>query len=262
MKNVVKGGILVFFLVIILLGVTAQSNKIEISTAKDVFGAGEKITFRVSLYDAQNNPLNDEVSVIIEDASRFKKIEERVPSNQFVDIDLGTGASYGYWTITAKYGDVESKAIFSVEVNELAKFNLENDVLIIENVGNTKYTKTIQIIIGDTVGVKEPRLNAGEKISYRLIAPKGTYSVRITDGQTSLVRDNVALTGNVIGILDERISQGPSLTGAVRPEDEESSFYEVLKRNKLPYILVFVLAGGGILIAIEKTMKKSRTNKK
>ena len=259
MEKIIKGVVIIFSLIFACFLVIAQSNKIEVSTAKDIFDAGEKITFRVSLYDSQNNPVNDNVGVVIEDAEKLKKIEKIVPSNQFVDVDLGEGATYGYWTITAKYGDSEAKGIFSIEVNELAQFILENNVLTIKNIGNTKYTKTVQIIIGDTAGTKEPSLNVGEEISYRLIAPQGTYNVKITDGQTSLTRDDVALTGNAIGILDERVSQGPSFTGAIRPEDEEDS-YIFSNRNKLPYVLIFVLAGGGVLIAIEKFTIKQIIN--
>ncbi len=255
MKRMRRWLVLIFCIIFLSALTMAQGNKIEVSTIKESFQAGEKITFKVSLYDYENNLVDDEVSVLVEDAEKRVKLEKIVPSNKLVDIDLGENAPNGYWKITAKYQDIEATGLFYVETNELARFDLENDMLTVTNVGNTKYSKNIQIIIGDTIGVKKVELDVGEKIKFRLIAPDGTYNVKITDGKTSISKSGVVLTGEVVGILDERLSERNPLTGGINPGGGDSGPFN-LRRSSFIYVFFVVVLGGIILLTIEKRVRK------
>ncbi len=239
--------------------VIAQNYKLEISTTKEIFEAEENIVLKVSLLDSSNKPVNDNVNIILEDAGKKIKIEKTILSNQFVDVDLGEEAAYGFWNIKATYQGVEATGLFSVESNELAKFELQDDKLIITNIGNTEYSKTIQIIIGETTGIKNPKLDIGESISYRLVAPEGNYNIKVTDGKTILTKSDVKLigTGNVIGALDERTSQTSGITGTLSPEkNSEGEFFSYVKNSKFTYIFVLVIFGAMILLAVERRYKK------
>ena len=248
-KSIIFLGFVIFLSAFVL----AESINIEFPLG-DNFKAGENITLKISIFDEQNNPLSGNVELILEDAEKRKKIEKTISSKEIVEIDLWKGAIHGFWTVTAKYQDVETSEIFTVEIEELAKFEIHDNMLTITNIGNTRYTKTVQIVIGDTVGIKEPKLDVGKSITFRLIAPEGNYDIRITDGRTSIQRSSVALTGNVIGILDERIVGGNTLTGGIKPEDDFSLMY--LKNNKFIYIFILVVFGAMILLTIERNYRK------
>ncbi|HLF53791.1 MAG TPA: hypothetical protein VI544_01290, partial [Candidatus Nanoarchaeia archaeon] len=133
------------------------------------------------------------------------------------------------------------------------------------NVGNTRYAKSVQIVIGDTIGIKQLDLDVGESSSFRLIAPEGVYNIKVTDGKTTFTQSGVALTGNVIGILDDKeLSRSPltstGVTGEEAPYGEDESV-SAFKSNSLVYIFLFVLFGAGILLAIEKRFRrKALTN--
>lgn len=257
--NLKKNLIILLCIIFLTSLIIAQNSKIEVSTAKDVFEAGEKITLKVSLFDENNKPINDNVNVILEDAEKTKIIEKQIPSNQFVEIELGEGATYGYWTIKAVYNDVEATGIFSIEANELAKFEIQEDKLIITNIGNTEYTKTVQIRIGDTIGIKNPELTVSESISYRLIAPEGVYSIKITDGKTTLERSDVQLTGTgrAIGAIDERISQRSGITGITSPgEKQDEELFSYFRNSSFVYVFVLVIFGAMILLAVERNYRK------
>lgn len=238
----------------------------EISTAKDVFEAGENITLKVSLFDEQSNPVDDDVSITMSDAEGKTKIETVVPSNEFVGIDL-KGASYGQGTIVAKYKDSKTTGSFAIKIEELAKFELKGDELIITNIGNTRYTKTIQIMIGETTGIKEPKLDIGEKVSYRLVAPDGAYDIKVSDGRTTLVKNGVVLsgTGKTIGAIDTTPSERSPITGGIRPDDENGnsgSFLSyTLQNSKFIYTFILVIFGIMILIAMKRTYGKKEINK-
>ena len=241
------------FVIFLSTFILAESINIEFPLGEN-FKAGENITLKISIFDEQNNPLDGNIELTLVDAEKRKKIEKTIPSKEIVEIDLGEGAIHGFWTVTAKYQDTETIEIFTVEIEELAKFEIHDDVLTITNIGNTRYAKTVQIVIGNTVGIKEPKLNVGESVEYRLIAPEGDYEVRITDGRTSIQRNNVALTGNVVGIIDERLVGGNTLTGGIKPEDDFSLNY--LRKNKFVYVFILAIFGAMILLAIERNYRK------
>ena len=238
--------------------VMAQDYKLEISPTQEIFKAGENITFKVTVYDSQNNPVYDEIQIIIEDAEKKVKIEKNIPSNELIEIGLGVGASYGQGKITATYKDFTATDLFNIEINELVKFEIQGEKLIITNIGNTKYTKTVQIIIGKTPGIKEPKLNIGESVSYILIAPEGTYNIKVSDGKTSINQGEVKLTGTgkVIGALDERASSGAGITGISPEENSETELFNYVKKSKFIYVFVLTIFGAMILLAIERRYRR------
>jgi hypothetical protein len=248
----------IFLSIFLISIVIAQDYKLEISTTKDIFDAGEKITLKVSLLDSSNKPINDNINILLEDAEKRIKIQNTIPSNQFIDIDLGEGATYGVWNIIVNYQGIEAKTLFSIGINELVGFELQEEKLIVTNIGNTKYSKTIQIIIGETTGIKNPKLNIGESVSYRLVAPKGDYNIKVTDGRTTLTKNNVKLTGtgNIIGVLDERATQTSGITGTLSPKEGQENLFSYVANSKFTYVFILVIFGAMILLAIERRYKK------
>ena len=235
----------------------------DISITKETFGAGENIAFIITLYDYQNNPIDGEISVVIEDADKKTKIEQTVLSKKLTSIDLGEEANSGQWDITAEYGSVKAVGVFFVKANEQIEVELNEDVLTLTNIGNTRYTENIEIKIGGTSGIKEPRLNIGEKVSYRLIAPEGVYNIKvIVDGAVIFSKTDVpltgkGLTGDVIGALDEETSQRSPLTGGISPdEDSDEAILSYLRDSKFAYVFVLVIFGAMILLAVERNYRK------
>lgn len=244
----------VIILLCMILSGIVLANKIEITTTKDNYNPGENITLKVSVYDDNNIPIDSEVAVTLEDAEKKTTINENIISNQFRDIKLDNNAYSGYWKISAKYGNNETSSLIMVNEKENVKFELDNDILTITNLGNTKYEKTIQIAIGDTIGTKKVTLERGEKVSTRLTAPDGAYNVKITDGKELLTKSGVQLTGEVIGTFDENAGTRDPITG-INPEND-SNFISILKDRKFVYVFIAVIIGATILLAIERNYRR------
>lgn len=262
MKRVLVIAILFVTTISILSFVSAQDYKIDISPTKDVFQAGENITLKISLLDTNNNPINEEIGLKVENTNTGKTLEFTIPSNQLLSIELGEGANSGYWIVTVIYDEKETKALFEVETEEIAKFNLDGEKLTVINIGNTKYSKTVQIIIGDTISTKNPDLDIGESVEYRLIAPKGSYGVRITDGITSITQSEVSLTGTgqAIGAIDERSTQRSGITGGISPDEEDDiAILSFMKQGQLVYVFMLVIVGAFVLLAIERHYSKKNS---
>jgi len=80
-------------------------------------------------------------------------------------------------------------------------FDFEESVLIVKNVGNVLYNKTIDVNIGEEVMSLDLNIEVGEVRKFSLKAPVGTYDVIVGDGDDEVTRQ-VLLTGNVISVSD------------------------------------------------------------
>ncbi len=255
---------LIFFLGIILFSslVVAQDYKMEISTIPEdkIFKQGDTIQIKVTLYDLNNNPIEGEISIILEDLKEDLIKETTIYSKDFEEIELPKNIISGEGKIIAKYLDSEKTESFFISEYILAKFEIQDEKLIITNIGNAKYENTVYITIGDTTGTKTPKINIGESIEYRLVAPEGVYNLKITDGETTLTQGEVQLTGTgkVIGAIDESASQS-GITGGIREDVDEGAFTS-LKKSAFVYVFVLVVFGATILLAIEKRYKKKTQN--
>lgn len=242
-------------ILLVISFISATSIDIEFPNG-DSFNAGDPITFKATLYDDNGLPIDGKIDVTIQDSE--KRITKAiVDSKEVSTIELQSAAS-GQGVITVESQSTKSIAFFDIGREELAKFELVNSNLIVTNIGNTPYERTIKITIGETTGTQTPNLGIGESISYRLIAPEGVYNIRITDGKTSLIKGSVKLTGtgNVIGAIDDSASKRSGITGGVSPEEGDIALLSYIQNNKFVYVFVAVIFGAMILVAIERNYKR------
>jgi hypothetical protein len=244
--------------------VSAQSINIEFPFGNK-FEAGSDITFKITLYDANNKIIDDNVQIEITDSTK-KIIDQTVKSNELIKISLGDKAGSGQGTITAKYQDFPTSIeFFEVGRKETVSFDLQGDNLIIKNSGNTEYSKVIKITIGDTTRTKEITLGIGQSISYKLVAPDGTYNIKVTDGDASLIRSSVQLTGTgqAIGAIDDSASTRSPVTGGISPsQQQDEALLGYIKNNTFVYVFVLVIFAATILLAIERRYKKKANSTK
>ncbi len=245
-----------FFLGIILTAslISANSITIEFPNGKEI-SAGDPINFKATLYDNSGNPIDGQIVISIEDSAK-KITQVTVSSKQIATVKLGE-ASSGQAIIRATNDNTEAIEFFSIGRKELASFDLQGETLVVKNVGNTPYTRTIKITIGETTGTQTPNLGIGESASYRLVAPEGVYNLKVTDGETSLIRSDVKLTGtgNVIGAVDNSASKAAGITGGVSPQSD-IAWLSYVKSNKFVYVFIAVVFAATILIAVERRYKK------
>jgi len=259
LKKILGALILGIFLIFLI---SAQEYKIEVTTTSESFNAGEPITLKVSLLNENNNPIYDNVNVILEDSSK-NKIEQIVNSNDLVSVEF-KGATFGQGIITAKYKEFITTGIFFINANEDIEFELSENTLTITNIGNTRYVKPFQISIGNYVGeIQTLDLDIGEFKNFKLVAPDGTYTLQvIVDGKVLFSKNDVPLssegfTGEAIGAIDESATTRSGLTGGISPDQEDhEAVLGYLKNSKFSYIFIIVVFGTAILLAIERQFRK------
>lgn len=140
---------------------------------------------------------------------------------------------------------------------ELVKFTLEDNVLIIKNMGDIRYNKTVQIIIEDNIEIKNPDLGLAEEIRYNLIASEGEHQVRVSDGTTTLIKDKVWFSPVVktIEVLEESSSIRVGITGGIL-QGEDSRI--TIKEHLIAYIFISLILGVSLLILINRGILKKR----
>jgi len=252
-------------LILTLLGIILLTSLIN-ATSLDIsfpngnqFEAGQPITFKATLYDNNNNPMEGQVLINIEDAEKRVILEKTVLSKEVSSVDLGEKATSGQGIITAKYLDIISIGLFDIGAKELVRFELEGDTLKVTNIGNTKYSRIIKITIGETVGTQQPDLSIGESASYRLVAPDGVYNIKVSDGKTSLLRNDIQLTGTgqAIGAIDNSAASRSPFTGGISPnEKSDIALLSYIKNKTFVYVFILTIFGAMILIAIERRYRK------
>jgi len=195
--------LLVFVLLIFLENISAERLEIQINKIKE-----DNFKFKIFLYDDENNFLEGNIEYVIE--NYYSDIIEKgnVDSGKEINFKLPKNPVQGPWKITAKYKNFESNQLFNVGDIEKADIKLEKDYLIIENIGNVPYDRNILIYIGQDHQTARMYLEVGQIKKIRLTAPEGVYTIRVDDGteENKLTFDNVALTGNVVGL--ERVVEG------------------------------------------------------
>lgn len=221
----------------IILNLIQEPKKIDIAADKQSIVPGESIKIKPTIYDQANEEVQGDIKLEIIDADGRVYFSKLLKTGE-EELKLPENASIGYWKIQASYLGLTSQRLLYVEALQKAKFEVINDTLIITNVGNSVYRKSVQIAIGNEVEIKELELKAGEIKRFKLLAPDGNYKVSVSDGQEALTQNDMSLTGNVIGIAD--INKQISLF------------------NKYPIVWLFLIVVFGlfILMMTERVVKR------
>ncbi len=204
-----------------------RSEKLDIEI-ENSYAPGEEVSFKVFLYDSELNKINGEISYDVQDFYSKSFKQGKVNSGDVVSFVLPNDAR-NTWGVIASHENVQRKELFKIEELEKVDIKLEDDNLILTNVGNIVYDDEIIIYIGENSQIALVHLEIGQMKKIRLTAPEGEYVVRVNSGGEDLVFDGVSLTGNVIGL--ERVMSG--------------SFW-----SRYPLVGLFLSAVGAVVIIV------------
>jgi len=245
-----------------LLFLTLSLNLVLADYSIDVSGLnseeyklGEEINFQVVLLDGEEF-VEEQVTLEIMDALAKKLIIKTVTSNSASSITIGDDFPGGLWRIVATIGETTVERSFSISTNVDVEFAIEGDELIIRNKGNIRYTKTVQITIGDETNSYAQNIGVGDEKILKLISAEGTYDIFVTDGEKELRKESIQLygTGNVVGAVDRELVGYTGFAGTADPT-EEGTF---ISTKKLPLALTFIVGVMilGALVFFERKMTR------
>lgn len=244
--------------IIMTLSMISAEYSIDISGLKNSYSVGEKISYDVLLLE-NKKPVNANVNVFFSDDFGNTVFSKTVASNTFNELAVNESFSSKNWHVTADYSGKKITHSFLILEHSEVEFSIEEDKLIIRNKGNVRYTRDVQVKIGDEISTYTQNIPiAGEK-TWILVAPQGSYNIEITDGITSFTKTNVPLnsvgTGDAIGAMSKDLGVNGLLTSPIDPSNIDKS----LVSAKAFYISIVFILGVlilGILLFIERRLRK------
>ncbi len=182
-------------------GAEDSNEKIGIEVGNSYI-PGETVSIKITLYDDVSNKIQGVVNYKILNYYSEVVKEGKTNSGEEILYELPKDAYQGPWKIIANYNEIETNSLFNVGELEKAEIKLEEDNLIITNIGNTFYNKKILIYIGEQDQTADVSLEIGQTKRIRLTAPDGDYDIRVIEGNEEKVLEfeGISLTGNVIGL--------------------------------------------------------------
>lgn len=176
--------------------------KLQIELSNQSITPGEELEIIPSLYDFAGDLMEGQVLMKIEDSQASALQEGFVNANQNFVLQTETKTSPGYAKILIQKENLTSEKSFEILKLEKINAKIENQTLIINNIGNVPYSGIIEIQIGSEKVLKEVELGLGEEKEFFLSAPDGDYDILIKDETPILAMIGVPITGQVISVSE------------------------------------------------------------
>ncbi|MFA5060769.1 MAG: adenylate/guanylate cyclase domain-containing protein [Candidatus Pacearchaeota archaeon] len=216
------------------------ATSLVLTLSDNVATPGGEFTISAEVFDQSGKEMSGKVSGKLISPSGEER-EVLMNTKDYFKVNFPTNATAGIWKLRVFFEKLGEER--EIEMKELQKVNLEieGSVLIVTNVGNARYNKTISVQIGNETKELNLNMEMGEQRKFNLGAPEGEYEVLVEDGESSLSKQ-VLLTGRAISIDDL----------------EKGSF-----RNYLVlWVFLIVLFGGVGIVMLRKSQKTTNLNEK
>jgi hypothetical protein len=217
------------------LKISQVLKDIDIALNEQSLNPGSNLNFKPMLLDQTGKSIDDNVAIIITNKNSKRIFEEIVKSGETINYEIPFDMGEGYYEINAKNKNLSVIKKFYIQKKAIVSIELRNETVIVTCVGNVKCDKPIQIELNGKPFVKELNLKIGEIQEFRLSGVSGTYDVKISDGETELVRGGVILTGNAVNVKE--LGKGFISTPLV-------------------WIFFIIILGAGALFVFKNVLKK------
>lgn len=185
-----------------IISVKQIPTSLEIQLNNQSFNPGGTVSIIPLIYDQAGDMMQGQLALKITNPNG-ETTEQLINNQEEKQLVLETNSPPGEWKISlAGLGLVKERS-FYVNEKMQASFEFVNDSLIIKNIGNIPYKKTIEVDIGGEKRILEVELNLGGEKEFVLKAPDGQYNVKVSDGLGE-ASATMSLTGSAIGIRDVR----------------------------------------------------------
>lgn len=218
----------------------------EDSDGKSVI-PGNPLKIKPILHDQTGESIPSSILLTIKDEKGKVREKSETLSNEVFELPIEKNEKPSKWTILAQSienEEISSELSFSISEFPEIKAEIINNSLIITNIGNVQYNKTITVKIGEeSLYIDDLSLDVGESQKYKMSAPDGEYDIEIIEGGDSKITGRATLTGNVISVKKE--------SGDLR-----------FVRNPFSWLFVILILGFMAFMIVRKGYTRSFCGKK
>jgi len=165
---------------------------------------GTSVKVKVILHDQTGESINSKAFITIKDQNDKILEQDEVQTNQFLEYLIRTNEPPAQWKVFGVSNQLTVEDEFQIKVNENVDIQVVNKTILITNIGNVQYNKTLLVKVGGTPLNILVMLSVGESKKYILSAPDGEYKVDVkTD--TEEISNTMSLTGGAVGVKEVHI---------------------------------------------------------
>ncbi len=194
------------------INVKAVPKDMVLQLNNRTFLPGEKLSVKAILLDQIGNVLDENSSVSLKNPEGKEAAIKVIKAGENFEYVFANDAKPGDWHVVAYAAGMERKELVYVKEHASISISIEGGILEIRNTGNVVYNKPIEINFeksGKTITViKNLNLSIGEEKKFELSAPQGNYDVTINSETAEKTFKNIALTGNVVDVIEEKLKIG------------------------------------------------------
>lgn len=186
-----------------IISVQSIPKSIEVAVSSTEIIPGESIKYTPIIIDQAGDKVKDiEINVIIYNSNSRVFAEKVSMSGNDEEIEFETSTLPGIWKISAEAAGLKGEKEITILELEKAEISLENNTLIVTNIGNVIYRKSLEIDIGGETEIFNVEVPIRTTKKFKLYAPEGIYDLKISDGVNEIEESDVLLTGRAIKIVD------------------------------------------------------------
>ncbi len=174
----------------------------EIALERTAISPPGELGYRILAYDQAEEAMALESSVTLRSSGQAIEMSERVNTGKLQNWNILWNATPGKWEIEATTGAMKRSKEIIINPVQNVTFALDNDTLIIRNLGNVPYIDSIEVSIGGELKEVPVHLEVGENARFKLFAPQGKYEVSIQGNNTLTNFGDVFLTGKSVDVRD------------------------------------------------------------
>lgn len=177
-------------------------TSLEIAFENQEVEPGTNLRVQAILHDQTGEKIDSIAILTVKDEDNKILEQTEIATNEFLEFPIKYNDPPNEWSVVGASNQLTAQAPFKIQEKEEATTEIANRTLLITNVGNIPYNKTILIKIGEVSLDVDIFLKVDEVAKFLLSAPEGEYEIEIIDDGESSVSEGVFLTGKAISIKE------------------------------------------------------------
>ncbi len=197
------------------------AKRLESKINKNAFLPNEKLRLLENLYDQADEPMDGKVLVTLYRKSFFRKktiLNTKIPANKEFEYVIDASIKPGDYVLEGSYKKLKDKREIRINGLKDIDIRLENQNIIINNIGNLPYREKIRFLLEkdgkEIILTKRLSLDVGEDyiIDLSQELPTGNYKIKLPNNNTitnvyiedkrsipkKIFQGVVKITGNIV----------------------------------------------------------------
>ncbi|MCW8965182.1 MAG: hypothetical protein OQK82_00635 [Candidatus Pacearchaeota archaeon] len=175
-------------------------TSLEIAFEEKEIEPGTNIKVKTILHDQTGEKINSASIVTIKNQNQDILEQKELKTEEYLEYEIPYNQNPSNWTIVAISNKLNAQAEFKILEKKDVKIELNNETLMITNVGNILYNDSILVKIGNKSLNLNITLKVDESKEFKLTAPNGEYKVSVMANGKDTFTQSLTLTGRSISV--------------------------------------------------------------